>query len=239
MNKDLRPDNERLEQILRGQQEVIAEVGAILEEEQKRDDILRAVVLSSAGGKENRIPAADPDRVFHEEAVRSLCVKYRLRFLDGGCYRGELPMQALYELRQLEAQANGPVRGFKIMAPAERFLWCDGHSDPLLFVPVGPKQYYLIHRWGSDMSPLRSILVWPLRSLTTLSVSMVMLALFTSALMPSAINTTDPSLGWWGAYRALYFFWSLMMLSGITVFGWFTFHGRFSSECWNSRTFNN
>ncbi len=238
MNKDLRSDNERLERILRGQQEVIAEVGAILEEEQKRDDILRAVVLSSTGGKENHIPGLDPDRVFLEDEIRSLCVKYRLRFLDGGCFKGKLPMQALYELRLLEARANVPLRGFKIMAPASRFQLCDTNADPMLFVSVGPKQYYLVHRWGSDMSPLRSFVAWPFRSLVSLAASLGVLALLAAAITPSAIITTDPSAGWWGAHRVLFFFWSLMMLSGFTVFGWFAFHGRFSSECWNSRTFN-
>ena len=118
MDKDLRSDKERLERILLGQEELIAEVGAILEEEQKHDDILRAMVLSSVGAKENRIPRLDPDRIFLEEEIRTLCIRYRLRFLDGGRFKGELPMQAVYELRRLEARANGPVRGFKIMAPA-------------------------------------------------------------------------------------------------------------------------
>lgn len=238
MNKDLRSDNERLERILLGQEQLIAEVGLILEEEQKHDDILRAMVLSSVGGKENHIPRLDQDRIFLEDEIRSLCVKYRLRFLDGGRFKGELPVQAIYELRRLEARANGPVRGFKIMAPAARFQLCDTDADPLLFVPVGPNHYYLVHRWGNDMSPLRSVLVWPFRTLGTLAVSLVLLALVAAAFTPSAIITTDPSPAWWGAHRVLFFFWSTMMLAGFTIFSWFAFHGRFSSECWNSRTFN-
>lgn len=238
MNKDLRSENERLERILLGQAQLIAEVGLILDEEQKHDDILRAMVLSSVGSKENHISRLDPDRIFLEDEIRTLCVKYRLRFLDGGRFKGELPVQAIYELRRLEARAKGPVRGFKIMAPAARFRLCDTNADPLLFVPVGPKHYYLVHRWGNDMSPMRSVLVWPFRTLGTLAASLVLLALVAAAFTPSTVITTDPSAGWWGAHRVLFFFWSTMMLAGFTIFSWFAFHGRFSSECWNSRTFN-
>jgi hypothetical protein len=230
--------NERLERILLGQERLLMEVQGILEQEQKRDDILRAMVLSSKGHRENRIDRLDPDRVFHVDQIRALCVKYRLRFLEGGRYKGDLPLQAIHAIRRLEERADGPLRGFMIMAPAQRFELCDADADPLLFVPVGAEHHYLVHRWGSDLSPWRAVLAWPFRSPATLSACVFALALVAALFAPNWLITTDPNAGWWGGHRVLFLFWSSMVLASFTVFAWFAFIGRFSRDCWNSRTFN-
>jgi len=235
---DMHADNERLERILLGGEHVLAEVHGILEHEQKRDDILRAMVLSSRGTRENRIARLDPDRVFHIDAIRSLCVRYRLRFLEGRRFKGEIPPQALFALRRLEDRSEQPLKGFMIMAPAVRFRLCDANADPLLFVPVGHSHYYLVHRWGADLSPWRQVVNWPFRSLSTLAATVFALAIVAAALAPNVIITTDPDAGWWGAHRVLFLFWSAMVFASFTVFSWFAFHGRFSRECWNSDTFN-
>ncbi len=235
---DIRADNERLERILLGQARLIGEVHELLEAEQKRDDLLRAMVLSSTGRRINRITRPDPERIFHADTIRALCIKYRLRFLEGGRYKGDLPLQAIHALRALEQRAEEPLRGFMIMAPAERFRLCDADADPLLFVPVGTSHYYLVHRWGGDLSPWRSITAWPFRSPATLAACVFSLAVLAAALAPNIIITRDPEASWWGGHRILFLFWSSVMLTAFTVFSWFAFHGRFSRDCWNSRTFN-
>jgi hypothetical protein len=235
---DIKANEERLERILLGHERVLDEVRDILEQEQKRDDILRAVILSSKGVRENRIARLDPDRVFHVGAIRDLCIRYRLRFLEGRRFKGEIPAQAIYELRGLESRSEEPLRGFMVLAPAERFLLCDSNADPLLFVNVGPEHYYLVHKWGADTTRFRQVLHWPFRSLRTLLATVFALAVLAASLAPNIIITTDPDAGWWGAHRVLFLFWSSMVLTSFTVFGWFAFHGRFSQECWNSDTFN-
>jgi len=235
---DIQANNERLERILLGQAQLIGEVNDLLEQEQKHDDILRASVLSSKGHRENRIERLDPERVFHVDAIKDLCVKYRLRFLEAGRFKGDLPVRAIYELRRLEHRSEEPLRGFMIMAPASRFTLCDADADPLLFVPVGRSHYYLVHRWGGDLSPWRAVWAWPFRSPMTLGACVFALAVVAAMLAPNVIITTDPAVGWWGAHRILFLFWSAMVLASFTVFSWFAFHGRFSREAWNSRTFN-
>lgn len=238
MNMELRQNNERLERILLGQERLLEEVHGILEHEQKHDDILRAMVRTAKGHRENGILRPDPDRVFHVDEIRALCVKYRLRFLEGARFKGELPLQALHAIRRLEERADGPLRGFMIMAPAQRFELCDSDADPLLFVPVGPEHHYLVHRWGRDLSPWRALTAWPFRSLSTLGASVFALAVVAAMLAPNWLITTDPQAAWWGGHRVLFLFWSSMVFASFTVFGWFAFMGRFSKDCWNSRTFN-
>lgn len=234
----IRPGKERIERLLLGQERLLQEIHGLLESEQKHDDILRAVVLSSRRHRINRIPRLDPDRVFHVDAIRDICVKYRLRFLDGALFKGEIPLQAIYAIRQLEARAEAPLQGFKLLAPASRFRLCDSDADPLLFIPVGKEHYYLVHQWGKDMAPWRALLAWPFRSVVHLAATVGLLAVLLTLLVPNAMITSDPLAGTWGPHRMFFLFWSSMVLSSFTVFAWFAFFGSFSKDDWNSRHFN-
>lgn len=229
----LSANEERLRAILLGQEQLLQEAHAILAEEQVHDDVLRAAVLSSKGHRVNRIKRLDPARVFHVDAIRALCVRYRLRFLDGARFKGHIPGAALVELRRLESRSPEPLRGFKVMAPAVRFKTCDSNADPMLFVAVGPEHYYLVHRWGADMHPLRAWLCWPLRGPAQAITSVLVLALIAAAALPNMFVGADPAMPWWGSHRLLAALWTVMLSAGFGSFGWFAFLGRFSSTCWN------
>lgn len=231
-------ERERLEQVLRGQQVLIEEVHALLAEEEKQDSIRRAVVRTSRGERPVHLHDPDPARVFDISTIRALCVKYRLRFLDAGLFRGDLPPQAMHAIRQLERKASGPVMNYKVMAPAERFSLCDSEVDPLLFVPLGEGRYYLVHKWGNDLGVARVVLGWPTRSPWTLGACVLLLAMVFTAVMPADLITRDPSVGFWGAYRILFLLWSTVVVASFTVFAWFAFFGQFSTQAWNSRYFN-
>jgi hypothetical protein len=234
----LSANEERLRAILLGQEQVMREVHGILAQEQERDDLLRAAVLSSKGVRPNRIARLDPDRVYHEQAIRSICIRYRLRFLDGGRYKGAIPGGAIMELRRLEARSEGPLRGFKIMAPAARFRLCDKDADPLLFVAVGPSHYYLVHKWGRDLRPLRALAVLPLRSALHGSFTLLAFALLVAALLPNTAVGAAASAPWWGGHRLLAALWTVMLTAGFASFAWFAFFGKFSDRAWNDPNLN-
>lgn len=229
---DTSTEHERLTRILRGQHALMAEVHQLLAEEQKHDDVLRAVVLSSRKERPACIPGLDPTRVFGRGTIRDLCVRYRLRFLDAGSFKGQLPPQAIHAVRQLERKAAAPLTSFMIMAPAERFRLCDSEVDPLLFIPVGEGRYYLVHKWGKDLSRARALRGWPVRSLLHLAVTVVALACVMSMVVPSGL------LDQWGVHRAGLALWSTMVFGSFTAFGWMAFFGQFSTDAWNSRYFN-
>lgn len=231
-------ERERLERLLRGQADLMQEVHLLLGAEQKHDDILRAAVLSSSGRQPVRLCRVDPDRVFHKDSIRALCVRYRLRFLPGGLFKGSIPNTAIRALRDLERIAEEPLTGFMVMAPSSRFKLCDSEVDPLLFVPLGNDRYYLVHKWGRDISWSRALLNWPLRDALTLAITVLLLGSVLGLLIPTPWITTVPDAGFWGAHRVLAMFWSAMVSASFTVFGWFAFFGQFSSEAWNSRYFN-
>jgi hypothetical protein len=235
---ETRTEHDRLEQVLRGQYQLLDEVQQWLDEEEKHDSILRAVVLSSRKERIAHIPGLDRDRIFGASTIRELCIKYRLRFLDAGLFKGELPSQAVHAIRQLERRASGPLHSFKMMAPSSRFKLCDSEVDPLLFVPIGEDRYYLVHKWGTDLGWQRMVLGWPFRTPVHLGATVLLLAILLTAIMPTHLLANDPEAGFWGAHRFLFLVWTTMVLTSFTVFGWFAFFGQFSSEAWNSKYFN-
>lgn len=224
--------------ILKGQERVIQEVYSILEEEEKKDDILRAVIHSSLKRRENRIHGLDPARIFDVEDIRRTCLRYRLRFLPSGRFKGNIPVEALHAVRHLEARSETPIGGFRIMAPAKHFQLCDCDSDPLLFVPVGSGSYYLVHQWGREMNPLRAFLAWPVRNAKHLIATVLAFALVLASLIPTAWLTTDVASGWLVTNRLAAFTCITLMTCAVTAFSWFAFFGQFSEECWDSKTFN-
>ena len=235
---DLQEDRDRLERILLGQETLVNEVRAWLHEEDTADALAEAAIRSSREDRVNTLNGLPPARLFSRRTIEEMCVRYRLRFLPSGLYKGELPRQAIAAVRALEARHGKVLRGFHVMAPARRFQLCDANEDPLLFVQVGSDVYYLIHRWGSDLSPWRALLNWPFRTPVHLASVVVALGLFLAAVIPTGWITNDPGAGWWGAHRLLVALWSTVVVAAFTVQAWFAFFGRFSREAWNSRTFN-
>lgn len=232
-----RTERERLEQVLIGQSELMFQVHLWLAEEQKRDDLIRAVVRSSRQRVPVKARGLDPERVFDLTTIRDLCVKYRLRFLEGALYKGEIPDQAVQAVRALERSSGAPIISYMVMAPADRFKLCDSEVDPLLFVPLDNDRFYLVHKWGKDLSPVRALLYWPVRSVAHLAVAILTIAvLFTCAIPASMLVAGDDAF--MSGSRLLMLFWSIMVFGGFTVFGWFAFFGQFSTQAWNSRYFN-
>lgn len=231
-----RTERERLEQVLLGQSELMFEVHGLLEEEQKRDDVIRAVVRASRKQVPVRLHQPDPARVFDLESIRLTCIKYRLRFLEGAYFKGDIPGQAVHAIRSLEARSRGPITSYMVMAPSQRFKLCDSEVDPLLFVPIGNDRYYLVHKWGGDFAPWRQVAYWPVRGPLQLITMVLVLSALLTALVPTAVIGAGPDF--FSAQRLLLLVYTSMVFSGFTAFGWFAFFGQFSAQAWNSRYFN-
>jgi hypothetical protein len=228
----IRANDEQLRQLLLGQQQVMQETYDILNAEQRKDDVLAAVVLSSRGHHPNRIARLDPSRVFSAEAIEAMCVRYRMRFLDAARFKGDLAPRAIYELRHLELRSEAPLKGFRIMAPAAGFKRSKNSLDPLLFVGVGTDHYYLVHRGKLDLSSWREVAVWPLRSAWQAAAMLCVIAASLSLAVPNEwVGSISPEL--WGGHRLVALLFCTMVLASITAFCWLTFGGKFSREVWN------
>lgn len=230
-------ERERLERVLLGQASLMQEVHELLADEAHRDDVLRASLRGARKAVPVDLRDPDPDRVYDLTTIQELCIRYRLRFLEGALYKGGIPGQALYGMRQLEREAGQAVTSYMVMAPSAQFRLCDSEADPLLFVPLGNDRYFLVARWGKDLTPLRAAAFWSVRTPLHLVVTVLMAAVLLTAAVPEHL-LGDAAMPWVNGKRLLFLFWSTMVLSGFTLFGWFAFFGQFSKDAWNSRFFN-
>ncbi|MEY8849197.1 hypothetical protein AB9K26_10285 [Psychroserpens sp. XS_ASV72] len=136
------------------------------------------------------IDLLESDKIFHIDTIKSICIDFRLRFLDTKYFKNDFPEEAIEKIRLLENQHQTKIEGFKIMAPSKLFR-LENPDDPLLFAPIGNGYYYLIHKWGNDLSPFRKWLVKPLRNLDNVLISAMCISFVLAYVVNSFLTVKD------------------------------------------------
>lgn len=172
-------------------------------------------------------------RIFHLEQIRKICVDYRLRFLDSDLFKGDIPAEAISEIRSIEKAHNTTLSGFKIVAPSKLFK-LKNYDDPLLFAPIGNGYYYLIHKWGNDLNAFRKWMVYPLRSLEHFVIALVLLSLIVTPLVP--VHTANNAGA--NAMRVASFLFILKSFIGIAIYYCFWQGKSFNEDIWKSKYYN-
>lgn len=121
----------------------------------------------------------DQTRVFHISQIERLCKRYHLRFLPSSLFSGSVDKDTANKISQFEVASGITISPWKrasnswgetrfeggstyIAAPKGSFELTERPKDPLLFHQINAEYFYLIHKWGSDISVFR-------RSLSILS----------------------------------------------------------------------
>ncbi|MGY6562107.1 MAG: hypothetical protein ACXITV_08370 [Luteibaculaceae bacterium] len=212
-----------------------------LEEKSAEKDSNIVNVLKKKKCGENNIfdfDKLETDRIYHISAIKTICWKYNLRFLPSGYFVNEFPKEALDELKHLTNTGTFDFRNLQIIAPAKLFQLEDANEDPLLMAPMGNGYYYLIHKWGNDLTWYRAILSYPFRDFMSLFKSLFVLVLFLALITPNFIITTNPDLGYFNIYRLLLLPYLMVLFGGIIAYFSFAFSKNFADTTWNSKTFN-
>ena len=173
------------------------------------------------------------NRIFHLKDIENICIIYRLRFLDSVYFKGEIPYEALMEIKKLEKEHDTRLKGYKILAPSKLFK-LENADDPLLFAPIGNDYYYLIHKWGNDLHPLRKIAMWPFKCLENFMLLLLGLSFLTALLVPEGLFTTQQT----NAQFFMIFFFIFKWFAGLSIFYGFKYGKNFNTEIWNSKYFN-
>ena len=136
----------------------------------------------------------ESNRIFHRDAIKKICIDYRLRFLDLSYFKADVPDEVIDEIQALENNHKTELQHMKIVAPSKLFRLKNA-DDPLLFVPIGNDYYYLIHKWGNDLHPLRRLMMWPFKNIVTIIISILLLSLLLTAIMPQGLfgSQSNPS----------------------------------------------
>jgi hypothetical protein len=215
--------------------DILDEVNEILRQSEKEDEAILKRLKGSNTNIQEFHSQFEKDKIYSLFEIKKVCEKYRLRFLDSKYFKGEIPYEAISKIKQIEKKNKIEFSSFKIIAPAGLFKLENVHKDPLLFASIGNGNYYLIHKWGNDLSWHRKILAYPLRNLYTFFTCIFILSAILSFSVPESwLNMPMGSLTlriWLTVHLFIGF-------SGFFIFLGSTMQKNFSSNVWDSKFFN-
>jgi hypothetical protein len=173
--------------------------------------------------------------IFQLCEIQEICERYRLRFLDSKFFKGDIPEEAIHKIRALEDECKVYFNNFYIMAPSSLFELEDAQNDPLLFVRIADDKFYLIHKWGTDLSWTRKIICFPMRNWFSFLGTVMVFSLLLSFFIPSEIIKFD--LRPW-MLNILLTFHIFMFTAGALIFWGSVLQRNFSTAEWSSKYFN-
>ncbi|MCF6129011.1 hypothetical protein L1S35_04950 [Flavobacterium sp. AS60] len=215
--------------------DIIAEVKAIFaENEIRRNEIAHKLKhQSSTKTNELQFDLLETDKIFHLEQIRKICIDYRLRFLDSTIFKNEIPEEAVSKIRMIEKKHNTTLGSFKIIAPSKAFHLLN-YDDPLLFVPIGNDYYYLIHQWGTEINPLRKLMVLPIKNLGTFTITSIVLSIVVALLVPENNLSKSVPLA-----SFIIFLFTFKSIFAVFAYYFFMMGKNFNEEIWQRKYYNN
>lgn len=235
VNLHLRLKNLRNKEI--SEKQLLEEVEKILKaEEETEQEILDRIyngAPSDNDGNDFDIDLMESDRIFHISQIKELCITYRLRFLSTKYFKAELPDEAIFAVKELEKKHQTVLMGFHMVAPAKYFR-LENADDPMLFAPIGNGYYYLVHKWGMDIHPLRKMAMWPLKNIENLFI----FSFFTSFLLTFGIREVFFSRFQETSEFLILFLYTFKSVIALTFFYGISLGKNFSSGNWNSKFYN-
>jgi len=196
--------------------------------ESNLDSLIKSLDIKSLNAFDFDLLATD--KIYHLDQIKKVSIDYRLRFLDLKYFKNKLPQEALDTIQALESAHDTQLGSFKIMAPSALFR-LEKTDDPLLFVPLGKDYYYLIHKWGNDLHPLRKVLMWPFKNIWNLVLAVFAFSWILTELTPMGLFTRTPDSS---TYWMLLFFMFKAVASVVLYFG-FALGKNFNPAIWNNR----
>jgi len=210
--------------------DILSQVKDILDMDSEQDVRISSELGSGSSGITNAFDfdLLETHNIYHINAIKDICVDYRLRFLDTKYFKGEIPKEAIIKIKSLEKSHEIQIKGFKIIAPSKLFKLKKA-DDPLLFAPIGNDYYYLIHTWGNDLSPLRKWLMMPFRNFETLAFTTLMISFLVTFLVPNGMFSKETSASeFW-----MLFFFMFKSIAAIVIFYGFALGKNFNTAIWD------
>ena len=211
---------------------ILDEVRHILEQHRLREnDILHTLSQDQQQIHNNfNLELLDENRIFRESQIKKICINYRLRFLDSHFFKGKYPQAALDEIKYLENKHHTTLEGFKIIAPSKMFVLYKT-DDPLLFAPIGNGYFYLIHKWGNDLHPMRKLLMWPYKSFENLLFTIFLVSAVCTLLIPDGLFSKKQTTN----QDVMVFFFMFKSIAAIVLYYGFSQGKNFNTAIWNSK----
>jgi hypothetical protein len=175
----------------------------------------------------------ESDKIFHVSQIKNICIAYRLRFLGSHLFKSKVPEEAVSKIKSLEKSHNTAFTGFMIVAPSKQFH-LESYDDPLLFAPIGNGYYYLIHKWGNDLSRFRKIAILPLRDFGNLLGFLAIASIIFAGVITKLLFTgTDTDV-----FLLIAFLFTFKSFCGIALYYCFWKGKNFNASIWDSPYYN-
>jgi hypothetical protein len=171
--------------------------------------------------------------IFKPSDIKSIALKYRLRFLDSQSYRFEFPYEAVLKIDYLNHTHKKSIKGFKLLGTGDFFSKEKNNECALLFAPTNHGNYYLIHRWGRELKWYREYASWPLKNIETLLATVIFITLIVTLSLPIRLITLDSHATYWSGWRLGVFFHLLIFNMGFTTYFTFAFSRGLTVSNWN------
>ncbi|MEX2595423.1 MAG: hypothetical protein WEC59_00730 [Salibacteraceae bacterium] len=216
------------------QDNLVLEVQSLLSQESSNEKNIASRIKKGAFKDSKRpdwIKDLDPCRRFNTESIEKICTKFRLRFLKSELFKGEIPSEAIREVKRIESTLGVSFSSFKIIAPEERFNLKDSTKDPILMAELPNGQYYFIFQWGDDMKWYQEILKFPFRHIGALAASSSTIGLLIAFLVPSQFEAVQAEF----FFRFFMFSMTTCLLMTLAIITAIMHSKDFSENVWNSK----
>ena len=219
----------------KSEEAILEEIKVIFSENEKARTQIVEHLKKKSKTKTNQLQfdLMETDKIFHIQQIRTVCIDYRLRFLDSHLFKNSIPDEAVSKIRMIEKNHDTTLEGFKIMAPSKAFHLLN-YDDPLLFVPIGNNYYYLVHQWGKEINFSRKLLVLPIKNLWNFILTSIVVSLLITLAIPE--NNLSKSVPLAPLIIFLFVFKSII---GIFLYYFFMLGKNFNSEIWKRKYYNN
>ena len=219
------------------QLKLIDQAKSILADSTRKDEEVLDRLKSSVEENVNLNPGLIDENIFSLSEIRTICIRYRLRFLESTFFKPEYPYSSIAEIKTFERKFGAEVKSFHIIAPSKAFELENINKDPLLFARLNKNSYYLIHQWGKDLAWYRRFVAWPLQNFKTLLITLGILCVLFAIAIPSSIMhifsvQSEIYLRIWLTVH------TFIGLIGIALWIGLAFDKTFSSLNWNSKYYN-
>tara|TARA_R110000850_G_scaffold277086_1_gene422421 strand:+ start:160138 stop:160815 length:678 start_codon:yes stop_codon:yes gene_type:complete len=191
------------------------------------------MVNKTRGHNQFKIHLLNADSIYHLDDIKKLCVDYRLRFLDFKFFKNSFPIEASEKLKDLEQLHETEITQLKVVAPSKLFR-LENADDPMLFASLGNDYFYLIHKWGNDLHPLRKLLMWPYKDFENLVITIFAISILATFLVPNGLFSKEESI----ANTFVVFLFMFKWLAAVVLFYGFALGKNFNTAIWNSKYFN-
>jgi hypothetical protein len=177
------------------------------------------------------IDQLESNRRFNIEAIEQICTRFRLRFLTSDLFKGDIPAEAIREVKRIEASNGIEFKAFRIVAPEERFNLKDSTKDPILLAELPNGQFYYIFQWGDDMKWYQEILQYPFRHIGALAASSALIGLIVAFLAPQQFEAVKAEF----FFRFFMFSLTTCLVMTLAIITAIMNSKDFSENVWNSK----